>query len=256
MSSILNPFKQALQARRTQIGLWLSLADPYSAELLAGAGFDWVLVDGEHAPNDLRSVLGSLQAAAAYPVHAVVRPPIGETWMIKQYLDIGAQTLLIPMVETAEQAERLVAAVRYPPQGIRGVGSRMARASQFGAQGDYLKRANDRVCLLVQIESVEGLANLEAIAKVDGIDGVFIGPSDLSAALGFLGNPAHPEVQAAIADALKRIAAAGKPSGILTLNPDEAQHYLDLGACFVAVGADMALLAQAARALSARFIKR
>ncbi|HEY4068811.1 MAG TPA: 4-hydroxy-2-oxoheptanedioate aldolase [Burkholderiaceae bacterium] len=248
-----NVFKAALQAGRTQIGLWLSLADPYATEVCASTGFDWMLIDGEHSPNDLRSVLGALQAAAPYPTHAVVRPPIGETWMIKQYLDIGAQTLLIPMVETVEQAEQLVAAVRYPPQGIRGVGSRMARASQFGAQTNYLQRANDRVCLLVQIESVEGLANLEAIARVDGIDGVFIGPSDLSAALGFLGNPAHPEVQAAIAGALKRIASAGKPSGILTLNPDEAQHYLELGACFVAVGADMALLAQAARALSARF---
>jgi 4-hydroxy-2-oxoheptanedioate aldolase len=248
-----NLFKAALQAGRTQIGLWLSLADPYAAEVCASTGFDWMLIDGEHSPNDLRSVLGALQAIAPYPTHAVVRPPIGETWMIKQYLDIGAQTLLVPMVDTAEQAAQLVAAVRYPPQGIRGVGSRMARASQFGSQADYLQRANDRVCLLVQIESVEGLANLEAIARTDGIDGVFIGPSDLSAALGFLGNPAHEKVQAAIADALKRIAAAGKPSGILTLNPDEAQHYLDLGAAFVAVGADMALLAQAARALSARF---
>jgi 4-hydroxy-2-oxoheptanedioate aldolase len=248
-----NPFKAALQAGRRQIGLWLSLGNPYCAEICATTGFDWVLIDGEHTPNDIQSILGQLQALAAYPVQAVVRPPIGDTHVIKQLLDIGAQTLLVPMVDTAEQARQLVAAVRYPPHGVRGVGSRMARASRFGAQADYLGLANERVCLLVQVESAAGLDNLDEIARVEGVDGVFIGPSDLSAALGFIGNAAHPTVQAAIADALARIAAAGKPSGILSLNADEAQRYIDLGANFVAVGADVALLTQAARALSARF---
>jgi len=248
-----NPFKAALQADRRQIGLWLSMANPYCAEICGSTGFDWVLIDGEHSPNDLRSILGQLQALAAHPVHAVVRPPAGETYMIKQLLDIGAQTLLVPMVDTAEQARQLVAAVRYPPEGIRGVGARLARASSFNAQADYLRIANDRTCLLVQIESVAGLENLDEIARVEGVDGVFIGPSDLSAALGYIGNAAHPNVQAVIADALARIAAAGKPSGILSLNPDEGQRYIDQGARFIAVGADVALLTQAARALSARF---
>ncbi|MES2187458.1 MAG: 4-hydroxy-2-oxoheptanedioate aldolase [Pseudomonadota bacterium] len=248
-----NTFKAALQAGKRQIGLWLTLADPYCTEVCASTGFDWLLIDGEHSPNDLRSILGQLQAAAGYPTHAVVRPPIGETWLIKQLLDIGAQSLLVPMVETAEQARQLVAAVRYPPHGVRGVGSRMARASQFAAQTDYLQRANDRICLLVQIESQAGLDNLDEIARVEGIDGVFIGPSDLSAALGFLGNSGHATVQAAIADATRRIAAAGKPSGILTLNPDEAQRFIGMGFGFVAVGGDMALLTEGARALSARF---
>jgi 4-hydroxy-2-oxoheptanedioate aldolase len=251
-----NPFKAALQARRKQIGLWLSLADPYAAEICATSGFDWMLIDGEHSPNDLRSTLAQLQSIAGFPVHAVVRPPVGETYKIKQLLDIGAQTLLIPMVDTAEQARQLVAAVRYPPQGIRGVGSRMARASQFGAEPDYIARANDRVCLLVQIETTEGLRNLDEIAGVEGVDGVFIGPSDLSAALGHIGNSAHPEVQAAIADAFRRIHAAGKPSGILTLNADEAQVFIDWGATFVAVGADVALLTQGVRALAARFVPK
>jgi 4-hydroxy-2-oxoheptanedioate aldolase len=248
-----NPFKAALQAGKRQIGLWLTMADPYCAEVSANTGFDWVLIDGEHSPNDLRTILGQLQAIAAYPTHAVVRPPIGETWVIKQLLDIGAQTLLVPMVETAEQARRLVAAVRYPPHGVRGVGARMARASQFAAQTDYLQKANERVCLLVQIESLKGLENLDEIARVEGIDGVFVGPSDLSADLGHIGKSGHPDVQAAIADSARRIAAAGKPSGILTLNADEAQRFIGWGYSFVAVGGDMALLTEGARALARRF---
>lgn len=248
-----NPFKAALQAGQRQIGLWLTLSDPYCAEVCASTGFDWVLIDGEHSPNDLRSILGQLQAVAAYPTHAVVRPPIGETWVIKQLLDMGAQSLLVPMVETAEQARQLVAAVRYPPDGVRGVGSRMARASQFSAQADYLQKADDRICLLVQVESRKGMENLEAIAAVDGVDGVFIGPSDLSADYGHLGQSGHPEMQALIAEAARRIAAAGKPSGILTLNADEAQRFIGWGYGFVAVGADMALLTEGARALARRF---
>ena len=248
-----NAFKQALQNRQRQIGLWVSMANPYTAEMCAACGFDWLLIDGEHSPNDLTAILGQLQAVAPYPSHAVVRPPIGETWMIKQLLDMGATNLLIPMVETADQARELVQAVRYPPQGVRGVGARLARVSQFGAQPDYLQKANDRICLLVQIESQQALDNLDDIAAVDGIDGIFIGPSDLSASMGFLGQPGHPEVQAAIADAVKRLAAAGKPSGILSLDEEESRRHVEMGITFVAVGGDIAILTDGARALAKRF---
>ncbi|WP_241082037.1 4-hydroxy-2-oxoheptanedioate aldolase [Achromobacter xylosoxidans] len=248
-----NMFKQSLQSGQRQIGLWLSMANPYAAEMCAASGFDWLLIDGEHSPNDLMSILGQLQAVAPYPSHAVVRPAIGATWMIKQLLDMGATNLLVPMVDTAEQARDIVRAMRYPPLGVRGVGSRLARVSQFGAQVDYLKKANERVCLLVQIESKEALQNLDEIAAVDGVDGVFIGPSDLSASMGFIGQAGHPEVQAAIADAVKRIARAGKPSGILSLHVEESQRYADMGVCFVAVGGDIAILTDGARALAKRF---
>lgn len=248
-----NPFKQAIQAGERQIGLWVSMANPYTAEMCAACGFDWLLLDGEHSPNDLSSLLGQLQAIAASSSAAVVRPVVGETWMIKQLLDMGATNLLVPMVDTAEQARELVRAVRYPPQGVRGVGSRLARVSGFGAEADYLAKANERVCLLVQVETEEGLRNLDEIAAVDGVDGVFIGPSDLSAAMGHLGQPGHPDVQAAIADAVKGIAAAGKPAGILSLNDEQSQRYIELGVCFAAVGGDIALLTDAGRALAKRF---
>src|SRR5690606_6307578 len=187
-----NPFKQAIQAGQRQIGLWVSMANPYTAEMCAACGFDWLLLDGEHSPNDLSSLLGQLQAIAASSSAAVVRPVAGETWMIKQLLDMGATNLLVPMVDTAKQARELVRAVRYPPQGVRGVGSRLARVSGFGAEADYLAKANERVCLLVQVETEEGLRNLDEIAAVEGVDGVFIGPSYLSAAMGHLGQPGHP----------------------------------------------------------------
>jgi 4-hydroxy-2-oxoheptanedioate aldolase len=248
-----NTFKAALAGQTPQIGLWLALADSYSAEICAGAGFDWLVIDGEHAPNDLRSILGQLQALAPYPVHAVVRPPIGEVHLIKQLLDIGAQTLLIPMVETAEQARLLVSAMRYPPAGIRGVGSAIARSSRWQAMPGYLQQANAEVCLLVQIETSEGIRNLDAIAAVEGVDGLFIGPSDLSAALGQLGNLGHPEVQKTIAGAVGRIRKAGKAAGILSTEEATTRRYLSLGCNFVAVGADTMLLAGAARDLASKF---
>ncbi len=249
-----NPFKVAIAARQRQIGLWLSMANSYAAEICANAGFDWVLIDGEHAPNDLRTILAQLQALAGYPVHAVVRPPVGETYIIKQLLDIGVRSLLVPMVDTAEQARQLVAAVRYPPQGIRGVGARMSRASSFGYRGDYVHTANQEVCLLVQIESAQALDNIEEIAAVEGIDGMFVGPADLAASLGHTGNPAHPSVKAAVDGALRRIAAAGKPTGIIAFSSEDTQRFLDLDTTFIAVGADAALLAQGARALVTQFI--
>ncbi|KQR35620.1 4-hydroxy-2-oxoheptanedioate aldolase [Deinococcus sp. Leaf326] len=253
MTSLTNPFKAALARQEAQIGLWLGLADPYCAEICAGAGFDWLLVDGEHAPNDVRSTLAILQSLAAYPVAPVVRPVVGEPWLIKQYLDLGVQTLLIPMVETAEQARALVAATRYPPRGVRGVGSALARASRWNAVPDYLTRADDQICLLVQIESRAGLANLDEIAAVEGVEGLFIGPADLSASLDHLGQPGHPEVQAAIADAVRRIRASGKAAGILQSGEAQARAALDAGCTFVAVGVDTNLLAGAASALAGRF---
>ena len=251
-----NPFKKALAEKRAQIGLWVGLGDSYTTEICAGAGFDWLLLDGEHSPNDLRSLLQQAQAVAAYPgSHAIARVPVGHghagTTLIKQYLDLGIQTLLVPMVDTPQQAADLVKAMRYPPLGIRGMGG--ARASRWGRIATYAKEANSQVCLLVQVETREALDNLDAIAATEGIDGVFIGPADLSASLGHVGNPNHADVQAAIEDAARRIIRAGKGAGILT--PDEAlaRRYLDLGFTFVAVGLDNNLLAKHTSALAARF---
>ena len=245
-----NTFKAALKAGQAQIGLWAGLASPYTTELLATCGFDWLLIDGEHAPNDVRGILGQLQAVAPYPSHAVTRPPVGDAALIKQYLDIGCTSLLVPMVDTAEQAEALVRAVRYPPHGIRGVGSALARASRWNGIDGYLQGANDEICLLVQVESPEAMANIDAIAAVEGVDGVFIGPSDLAAGMGHLGKAGHPEVQAAIEHGIKRILAAGKAPGILSVDQNLAKLYLELGCLFVAVGVDTLLLAGAARALA------
>ncbi|MBK1686327.1 4-hydroxy-2-oxoheptanedioate aldolase [Rubrivivax gelatinosus] len=248
-----NPFKAALARGEPQIGLWLSLAQPYTAELCASAGFQWLLIDGEHAPNDVRSTLAQLQAVAPYPGHPVVRLVQGETALVKQVLDIGAATLLVPMVDSAEQAAALVAATRYPPEGVRGVGSAVARASRWGARAGYVDFANDEVCLLVQAESRRALDDLEAICAVDGVDGVFIGPADLAASMGHRGRPDHPEVQAAIDGAIRRIRACGKAAGTLTGDVAAARRYLELGASFVAVGIDTTLLAQATRRLAAEF---
>ncbi len=210
-----NAFKEALKAGRPQIGLWLGLCSSYSAELLAGAGFDWLLIDGEHAPNNVQTVLTQLQAIAPYPSQPVVRPSWNDPVQIKQLLDVGAQTLLVPMVQNAEEARLAVRATRYPPAGIRGVGSALARASRWNRVPDYIHRANDAMCVLVQIETREALKNLPQILDVEGVDGVFIGPADLSADMGHGGNPQHPEVQAAIEDAIQQIRQAGKAPGIL-----------------------------------------
>lgn len=249
----INPFKQRLQHPEPQIGLWLGLANAYCAELAANAGFDWLLLDGEHAPNDLRSLLAQLQAIAPYPAHGIIRPPVGDTALIKQLLDIGAQTLLIPMVESAEQARELVRAMRYPPEGIRGVGSALARASRWNTIPDYLDQADEHMCLLVQIENLEGLANLEAIAAVAGVDGLFIGPADLSAAMGHRGNPGHPEVAAAIETAIASIRKAGKAAGILSADPKLARRYIELGAHFVAVGVDTTVLMKGLQGLLGQY---
>lgn len=253
MDMPVNTFKQRLLAGEAQVGLWLGLADPYCAELAANAGFDWLLIDGEHAPNDLRSLLGQLQAVAPYPAQPIIRPPIGDPVLIKQLLDIGVQTLLVPMVDSAAQAAELVRAMRYPPFGIRGVGSALARASRWNSIPGYLDKADEQMCLLVQIENLDGLANLDAIAAVEGVDGVFIGPADLSAAMGHRGNPGHPAVQAAIEDAITRIRRAGKAVGILSADEALARRYLELGCSFVAVGVDTSLLMKALQGLAGRF---
>jgi len=253
MDILKNAFKAALLKREPQYGLWLGLADSYSAEICAGAGFDWLLIDGEHAPNDVRSILTQLQAMAAYPVHPIVRPPVGEVRLIKQLLDIGAQSLLIPLVETAEQARLLVSATRYPPVGVRGVGSALARASRWNRVPNYMESADPEICLMVQIETRKGLEQLNAIAAVDGVDGVFIGPADLSAALGHRGNAGHPDVQSAIEHSIARIRAAGKAPGIIATDETLARRYLSLGCSFIALGLDVSLLARATQDLARKF---
>ena len=252
MQTPANPFKKALQQRQAQIGLWLNLANPYSTEICAGAGFDWLLVDGEHSPNDLRSILAQLHVIAGYPgSHPVARIPVGDTALIKQYLDLGLQSLLVPMVDTPEQARALVQACRYPPDGVRGMAG--TRAARWGRYPNYAKEANAQICLLVQTETRLALTNLDAILATEGIDGVFIGPADLSASLGHVGNPGHPEVQHAIEDAIARITRAGKAAGILTADTTLSRRYLELGATFVAVGLDTQLLVRATSALVAQF---
>ena len=247
-----NHFKHAIAAGRQQIGLWVSLANPYSAEICAGAGFDWILLDGEHSPNDPISVMPQLQAAAPYPVSPIVRPAWNDKVLIKRYLDVGAQSLLIPYVQTEEEAQAAVAAIRFPTRGVRGVAG-VTRASRFGRVADYATKAEQELCLLVQIETRLGLDNLEAIARTDGIDGVFIGPADLAAGLGHLGQQGHPEVQAAIRDAVTRIKACGKPAGILAVDEASARRYIEWGTTFTAVGLDAMILAREAEKLAAKF---
>jgi 4-hydroxy-2-oxoheptanedioate aldolase len=253
MDIAINRFKQALLDKKPQIGLWVGLADPYAAEALAGTGFDWLLIDGEHAPNDVRQVLAQLQAVAPYPVHPVVRPVIGDVALIKQLLDVGAQTLLVPVVESAAQAAHMVAATRYPPRGIRGVGSALARSSRWNMIDQYLHKADEQMCLLVQVETRLGIENLAEIAAVEGVDGVFFGPADLSASMGHLGQPTHPEVQRAIMDGIETVKNAGKAPGILSADRTLAHRYLEAGALFVAVGVDTTLLVRGALALIADF---
>ena len=246
-----NEFKRRLSEPGVQYGMWISLADPVAAEISAGAGFDWLLIDAEHSPNDLRTLLVQLQAVNAYPVSAVIRPPRADAVIIKQYLDLGVQTILVPIIETAEQAEEMVRSVRYPPHGNRGVST--SRAARWGRVDNYYGHANDQMCVLVQVETIEGVKNLMDIARVDGVDGVFIGPSDLGAALGHIGDASHPEVRAAVAAAIVAVRAAGKPAGVLSVNPTLAREYRDAGANFVAVGVDTSMLAKHTKALAESF---
>lgn len=251
MPAPVNLFKKALREGRPQMGCWIALADAYAAEVSATAGFDWLLVDGEHAPNDLRSILEQVRVIDASRSTAVARLPVGEAWMIKQYLDAGVQSLLIPLVESGGQAAELVRAVRYPPVGIRGVGSSLARSSRFSAIPDYLATADEQICLLVQVENRAGLAALDDILATE-VDGVFIGPSDLAADMGYPGQTGAPEVKKAVTDAITRIVAAGKAAGILTLDPAFQKTCVDLGATFVATTIDVTLFADAMRNAAAK----
>lgn len=263
MHTPVNTFKQALQERRLQIGLWFGLANGYAAELAAGSGFDWMVLDGEHAPNDVPRILEQLQGVASAKAmlgksaHPVARVPVGETALIKQYLDLGAQTLLVPMVDTAEQAHQLSRAMLYPQDdgrgGIRGMGAALARASQWMKYSDYLLEANAQTCLLVQVETVTAMRNLDAIARTEGVDGVFFGPADLSASMGHVGDPGHPEVQAAIENGIRRVLAAGKAPGILMADEKLARRYIELGALFVAVGVDTMIFAGALSATASKY---
>lgn len=253
MPAIKNPFKSALAEGRMQYGCWSGFADPFAIEVLGTAGFDWIVIDGEHAANDVRSIMAQLQALEASDSHPVVRVPVGEDWIIKQALDVGAQTVLVPMVESAEHAAQLARAMRYPPEGVRGVGAIMARASRFGAIDDYVQTANQEICLLIQVESQKGVDALDDILQIEGIDGIFIGPADLAADLGHPGNAAHEDVRAVIKDCLGRIAASDKAAGILSPVDAVAAEYRDWGAQFLAVGLDVTLFAQAARAKAAKW---
>ena len=248
-----NPFKAALKNGEVQYGFWLGLANGYAAEICAGSGFDWLLIDGEHAPNTLDTILHQLQVVAGSPARAVVRPVEGTNASIKQLLDIGAENLLIPMIESGKQARAMVAACRYPPEGVRGVGTALARAADWNRTPDYLQRAGDEICLLLQVESQKGLDALDEILTTEGVDGVFIGPADLAADLGYIGQPGHPEVKKIISGALARIRTAGKAPGILATDQVLAEHYKNCGALFIAVGVDTVLLANATASLAARF---
>jgi 4-hydroxy-2-oxoheptanedioate aldolase len=249
-----NAFKRALAAARAQIGLWSSLSSNYSVEVIAGAGFDWLLLDMEHSPNDLESLLAQLQAAAPYPTHPVVRVPWNDMVAMKRILDVGAQSLLVPYVSTADEARAAVAHTRYPPNGVRGVAG-TTRATRFGRIKDYARRAHDEICLLVQVETQAALDSIEAICAVDGVDGVFVGPADLHASMGYVGEIANPKVKPIIDDALRRIRKSGKAPGILTPSEEDARRWLECGALFVAVGADVGILARGAEALAAKFKK-
>jgi 4-hydroxy-2-oxoheptanedioate aldolase len=247
-----NEFKRAIAAGQLQIGLWSSLCSNIAAEIISESGFDWILFDTEHSPNEVPDLLAQLQASQKGTATPVVRPAWNDMVLIKRCLDIGAQTLLLPYVQNAEEAKAAVRATRYPPDGVRGVAT-SSRASRYGRVPGYLQKANSEICVLVQAETRVALDQLEAIAAVPGVDGVFIGPADLAASLGHIGNPQHADVQAALKDAVTRLKKAGKPAGILTANEEEARRYIDWGYLFVAVGADVGLLSKNAEALAKRF---
>jgi 4-hydroxy-2-oxoheptanedioate aldolase len=247
-----NPLKRALREGRPQIGLWSSLSSYVTVEVIAGSGFDWLLLDTEHAPNELAMVHNQLQAMVGSTATPVVRPAWNDAVLIKRLLDVGVQSLLIPFVQNVEEAQRAVAATRYPPDGIRGVAS-TTRANHYGRVKEYLKRAHEEICVIVQVENRLALENLDAIATVEGVDGVFIGPNDLAAGMGHLGNYGYPDVAAAIDDAIGRIRKAGKIAGILAPVEADARRWMKLGCQFVAVGSDVGILARQSEALAAKF---
>lgn len=248
-------FRDALEASdRPLVGLWVCSGSALIAEIQAGSGADWLLIDMEHSSNDLNTVLAQLQAVAAYPVSPLVRVPFGDDVMLKQVLDIGAQNVLVPMVNTAEQARRVVEAVRYPPLGKRGVGSALSRSARWNRVDGYLQNADDHVSLFVQVESAEAVENAAEIAAVDGVAGIFVGPSDLAASMGVLGQQSHPDVLAAVERTFAAVRAAGKPVGVNAFDPVAAENYIAAGVDFIAVGADVSMLARSSEAMASRFI--
>lgn len=247
-----NAFKAAIKAKKPQIGLWCSIPSNYTAEVLAGAGFDWLLLDTEHTPIDIETVVTQLQAVAPYPATPIVRVPWNDRVTIKRYLDTGIQTLLIPQVDTPEEAKNAVAYTRFPDTGMRGVAG-ATRATRFGRVKNYHVNAHNEICTLVQVESREALDHIEAMAAIDGVDGIFIGPADLHASLGYLGERAHKDIMPVIDDAIVRIVKTGKAAGILTDSEENARRWLKLGATFVGVGSDVSLLAKSADTLAAKF---
>lgn len=248
-----NRFKAGLKSGNTQFGLWLGITDSAMNEMLAGVGFDWLVVDHEHGPFELRDVLHALQTIAAYDTAPIVRPVNGEPALLKRLCDFGAQTFIVPMIDTAEQAADIVRAVKYPPQGNRGLGASMARAARWNMIPRYPHDANDEICVIVQAETVTAMENLAAIAAVDGVDGVFIGPSDLSASMGHLGDASHRTVINAVSKGIHKIRAASKFAGLLCLDETLVAHFIECGANFVGVGVDTLLLGNEARALAARY---
>lgn len=252
MNVPINRFKRGLLSGQPQIGFWCSLASNVSIEILAGSGFDWLLLDTEHSPNEIPQVYSQLQACMESQTQPIVRPPWNDMVIIKRLLDAGVQTLLLPTVQSAAEAEAAVAATRYPPKGVRGFAS-TSRSSRFGRIDDYHTLCEAEICVLVQIETEAGLNDLEAITAVEGVDGVFVGPGDLSAALGYLGRQSDPSFKLIVEDAIRRIAACGKAAGILTGDKGFAHRCLDLGAVFVAVGSDAGVLARTSEALAKEF---
>ncbi len=249
-----NKFKAALVAHQVQIGCWSALANPISTEVLGLAGFDWIVLDGEHAPNDITTFIPQLMALTGSHSAPVVRAPTNDPVAIKRLLDIGFYNFLIPFVETQEEAALAVSSTRYPPEGIRGV-SVSHRANMFGTVPDYFAQSNKNITVLVQIESQQGVDNVDAIAGTDGVDGIFVGPGDLAAALGHLGNASHPEVQRCIQHIFTRAKAFGKPAGILAPVEADAKRYLEWGATFVAVGSDLGVFRSATQKLCDQFKK-
>ena len=245
-----NKFKESVLNKNITYGIWNGLVDTVTGEILACAGFDWILIDGEHAPFDIRTIQAQMQVLSTYDVQIIVRPPVGNNVLIKQLMDIGVQSLLVPMVETKEQAKELVKAMRYPPEGIRGVGTALARASKWNQVDNYFADANNEMCLVCQIESVEGIKNIEAILTVDGVDGVFIGPADLGASMGYLGQPNHPEVKEEVSKAIKLIKKYNKTAGFLSTSKETIDYYVSQGANMVGIGIDTLLLSKAAKQLA------
>lgn len=247
-----NTFKRALVEGRSQIGFWCTLSNAFAIELLAGAGFDWLLIDTEHSPTEITGILPQLQAVAAYPSSAVVRPAWNDPVLIKRCLDLGAQTLLVPYVQNADEAKQAVRSMTYAPDGIRGV-SALTRAARFGRIPHYAQKCQAELCLLVQVETLDAIEQIDAIAAVPGVDGIFIGPADLAASMGFVGQSGRAEVSAVVENAIARVLRAGKPAGVLTTDEEFARRCIGAGATFTAVGIDAGILARESSALAKRF---